>query len=67
MEKRRPIPQSLALEERLAAEETKRLLAKVRGAKSGIERARLRRKVRQAETAAHIQDWLNSPGLRPPR
>jgi hypothetical protein len=67
VEKRRPIPQSLSLEERLAADETKRLLAKARGAKSGIERERLRRRARQAETAAHIQDWLDSPGLRPPK
>jgi hypothetical protein len=25
------------------------------------------RKARQAETAAHINDWLTSPGLQPPK
>jgi hypothetical protein len=24
------------------------------------------RRARQAETASHINEWLNSPGLRPP-
>jgi hypothetical protein len=26
----------------------------------------LMRRVRQAETAAHINEWLTSPGLKPP-
>jgi hypothetical protein len=30
------------------------------------ERALLERKARQADTFAHMQDWLTSPGLRPP-
>ena len=25
------------------------------------------RKARQAETHAHLDDWLDSPGLRPPK
>jgi hypothetical protein len=29
-------------------------------------REALLRKARQAETAAHIDDWLRSPGLQPP-
>jgi hypothetical protein len=49
MEKRRPVPQSLSLEERLAAEETKRLNAGVRNAKSGIEHEQLLRKARQTQ------------------
>ena len=32
----------------------------------GTAREPLMRSVRQVETAAHIDDWLNSPGLRPP-
>jgi hypothetical protein len=32
----------------------------------GCERDLLLKKARQAETAAHINDWLTSPGLRPP-
>jgi hypothetical protein len=32
----------------------------------GEERDLLVRKARQLETAAHIEEWLTSPGLRPP-
>ncbi len=32
----------------------------------GIERAELLRKVRQAETALRVNEWLSSPGLRSP-
>ena len=40
--------------------------SQARGARSGIERERLIRQARQAETAVHIQEWLTSPGLRAP-
>ena len=33
----------------------------------GPERELALRKVRQAETASHIDDWANSPGLQPPK
>jgi hypothetical protein len=33
----------------------------------GKERDELLRKARQAETASHIDEWLASPGLRPPK
>ena len=33
----------------------------------GPEREDLTRKARQAETAAHLDDWANSPGLQPPK
>ena len=33
----------------------------------GRLRQELLRKAREAETAAHLNDWLTSPGLRPPR
>jgi hypothetical protein len=33
----------------------------------GIERDELLREARQADTAAHIDEWLSSPGLQPPR
>jgi hypothetical protein len=33
----------------------------------GTERELLLRRVRQAETAAHMNDWLRSPGLQPPK
>jgi len=33
----------------------------------GPEREELLRKAREAEAAAHMNDWLTSPGLRPPK
>jgi hypothetical protein len=33
----------------------------------GPERDELLRKLRQAETAMHLEDWANSPGLQPPK
>jgi hypothetical protein len=30
-------------------------------------RAQLLKRARQTKTAAEIDDWLNSPGLRPPK
>jgi hypothetical protein len=33
---------------------------------TGIKRHDLERKARQAETVAHIDEWLKSPGLQPP-
>jgi hypothetical protein len=32
----------------------------------GKEREGLLRKARQLEVACHINDWIGSPGLRPP-
>ena len=32
----------------------------------GKERDTLMRKARQMETESHINEWLTSPGLRPP-
>ena len=33
----------------------------------GVERDNMLRKARQADTAAHINDWANSPGLQSPK
>jgi hypothetical protein len=33
----------------------------------GPEREIALRKIRQAETASHMNDWANSPGLQPPK
>jgi hypothetical protein len=33
----------------------------------GADRDMLLKKVRQAETAMHLEDWVNSPGLQPPK
>jgi hypothetical protein len=32
----------------------------------GPERDAALRKIRQAKTAAHLDEWANSPGLQPP-
>ena len=32
----------------------------------GVQRELYLRRARQAETASHINDWLKSPGLKPP-
>ena len=33
----------------------------------GREREELLRKARQLETASHMNEWLSSPGLSPPK
>ena len=33
----------------------------------GPDRAMLLKKVQQAETALHLEDWANSPGIQPPK
>jgi hypothetical protein len=33
----------------------------------GSQREALLKKARQADTAAHIDEWLSSPGLQPPK
>ena len=47
-------------------QEAERLRAEAEKLPHGIERHELERKARQAETAAHIDEWLRSPGLQPP-
>ena len=34
---------------------------------AGAEQRQLLDKAREAETAAHLNDWLTSPGSRPPK
>lgn len=65
MEERRHFKQTRFLKDRLIsfareARERARLL-------TGSERDALLKKARQADTAAHIEDWANSPGLQPPK
>jgi hypothetical protein len=55
--RRRCFKQTASLEERLA-EQAERL---------GIERERAIRKAQQSEIGSHISEWLNSPGLQPPK
>lgn len=55
----------MSLKERLMAfaEEAR---AKAAELKPGIERDDMLRKARQADTALHLDEWTNSPGLKPP-
>jgi hypothetical protein len=54
-----------SLEKRLA-EEAKHLREQAKSLRPGAERDSVIRKARQAETASHMNEWLTSPGLRPP-
>ena len=53
-------------EDRIAAEKA-RLEAQVAKLPPGPQKDGLLKKLRQLETASHINDWLSSPGLQPPR
>ena len=63
---RRHFVQAVSLQDRLAAfaEEAP---AKAERLPPGPERDEMLKKIRQAEVAAHLSDWANSPGLRPPK
>jgi hypothetical protein len=63
---RRSFKPSAPLDQRLE-EQAKRLRKEARGTPPGVEREKLIRLARQAETGAHIQGWLTSPGLQAPR
>jgi hypothetical protein len=52
--------------EDLLVEEAARFKEAAEQLPHGMARELLLRRARQAETAAHMSDWLKSPGLRPP-
>lgn len=62
---RRRFKQTTSLDQRLE-EQAKRLRQEARGLAPGVERDRLIRRARQAEVAAHMNEWLSSRGLQPP-
>jgi len=65
MLKKRSVKHLLTLEERLAIEaEDLRLRAKK--VQPGQQRDNVLRRARQADTAAHMEDWMRSPGLQSP-
>jgi hypothetical protein len=66
MQPRRFAPQTISLDER-AKERAAQLLEKAQSTPPGAERDKLLRRARQAEIVSHMQEWLSSPGLRPPR
>ena len=63
---RRRFKQTQSLKERLLAE-AQNLREEARLLPCGSLRDAALRKARQTEAAAHMDDWLNSPGLRPPK
>jgi hypothetical protein len=67
MPKRRPrSSQDQSFQDRLIAfaADARERAAKLR---PGLEQDDLLRKARQADTASHLDEWVNSPGLRPPK
>jgi hypothetical protein len=62
---RRRFKQTQSLEARLA-EEAKRLREEAKLLPPGVQRDEMIRKARQAEIGSHMNEWLMSPGLRPP-
>jgi hypothetical protein len=56
---------ALPLQDRVALHAL-RLKEEAQALRPGRERDEMMRRVRQAETASHIEDWLLSPGLRAP-
>jgi hypothetical protein len=66
MQHRRRFKQSISFHDRLAtwAAQVHELASSL---PPGPERDQLLQKVRQADTAAHLEDWANSAGLQPPK
>ena len=61
----RRLKKAESLEARLS-EHAKRLRAEAKLLPPGAQREEMIRKARQAEIASHMNEWLTSPGLRPP-
>ena len=53
--------------EQCVAAEKSRLEAQATKLRPGPQKDELLHKIAQLETAARIHDWLNSPGLQPPK
>jgi hypothetical protein len=66
MIKRRRFKQTEPLKERLAdwAADVRAQAAKL---KPGPEQDAMLKRARQADTALHLDEWANSPGLQPPK
>jgi hypothetical protein len=65
-QQRRHFKQTDTREQRLA-EEAMRLRDEAKLLPPGAVRNEIIRKARQAETGAHISEWLRSPGLQAPK
>jgi hypothetical protein len=65
-QQRKRVKHTATFEERLAEEALKFKEAAEKQPPGSMARELLLRRARQAETAAHINEWLRSPGLPPP-
>ncbi len=63
--RQRRFKQTTTVDERLE-EQAAKLGKEAQGTPPGVARDDLLRRARRAETAAHIQEWLKSPGLQAP-
>jgi hypothetical protein len=63
---RRRFKQTKSLKERLL-EEARNIREQAELLPHGPVREAALKKARQVEATAHIDDWLNSPGLQPPK
>jgi len=66
-QQRRRIKHEKTFQERLADEAVRLKEAAERLPPGSHAQELLLRRARQAETAAHIDEWLTSPGLQPPK
>jgi hypothetical protein len=66
MQRRRRFRQVTSLKDRLASF-AKEVRQKASFLPPGEERTDLLRRARQADTASHLDDWINSSGLQPPK
>ena len=64
MQRRRSVAHTF--EDKIAAEKA-RLEAELPSVPHGPARDALLKKIRQLETASHVNEWLTSPGLQPPK
>jgi hypothetical protein len=66
MQSRCRFKQNAPFQDRLQAF-AKEVRAKAAGLPPSHEKDELLRKARQADTASHMDEWANSPGLQPPK
>jgi hypothetical protein len=66
MQIQRRFKHQITLQDRIVAW-AKQVRAQAAELPPGPEQEELLKKVRQAETAMHLDDWANSPGLQPPK
>jgi len=65
MTARRRFEQTFTLKDRLA-QENEHLNNQAKNMKPGVALDQVLRRIRQNHTASAMNDWLGSPGLRPP-